>query len=147
MQAQYELIWAPLGQHLMVHETAYSSSTYQDWAIFAVPTGEWCGLWTNLHHSDTPPAWSSQGTLCLSGDDAAVEDLSANPPLQLQYFSRSDEMLPSSVTLVGVRSYLGLRIWSSLRRKLVGNLPSIIGCTTQAHQAACTMKCQDLTGK
>ena len=79
----------------MVHETVDLDGEIDDWAVFATASGKWCGLPCNATDSDSPPVWSSQGTLCLFGQGASVLDLSANTSVEVPYLSGSPGQVPN----------------------------------------------------
>ena len=89
---EYEIYWAPQGQHLVVSKTLFHTEhpTLQvDCSIFAAPSGEWRGLMSQHGYisPNAAPIWSSQGNLCLGGDQATLLDLSAKAPVKLQLFN------------------------------------------------------------
>ena len=79
-----ELIWAPGGQHVMMHEHLGSN---EDWNIYTVP-GEWCGPQGHAVALSVPPVWSSTGSLCIVSDATRTHalDFTASPPVEVPYF-------------------------------------------------------------
>ena len=74
-----------------------------NWSLFAVPSGTWQGVLPEAYSIHESPNWSSQGDFCIVHNrvevnrEAVVMDLSAGPPVELQYFGKHTQDAMMSV--------------------------------------------------